>query len=126
MAVPTERVVIVTGNPLTLLLQIRDQANALLVPGDVTGLAVAVFNTRTAARTYHATITPGDAILDPPETGQGWSQDATGFNFSDVIPGSAFPDNGARYQVQYTFTTDVGTWTAVPALVDTQGAYSSE
>ena len=54
-----------------------------------------------------ATLTIASTVFDALQTDGVWTEDATGYNFSDTIAGADLP-NGRRYRVEYKLTTTGG------------------
>lgn len=69
------------------------------------------------------TLTISDVVLNSLSTGSIWTVDATGFNFIDTVPPTAFPVGDSEYRIEYKFTLTGGEvfWllvsgTALPVL----------
>ena len=64
----------------------------------------------------------GSAIFDSLQTDDAWGEvDTTGYNFRDVVPGTAFPGGGRRYQIKYVITLATGETVPVRFQYDTEG-----
>ena len=67
----------------------------------------------------------GSAIFDSLQTSDAWDVDDDGYNFRDVVPGTAFPESGRRYQIEYVITLVTGETVPVVLQYDTEGLMGS-
>ena len=119
---------IAAKNSLTVRDRLYDVDGDIVTRSGISSLSVKVFNTRTGVETYSATITVASALYNSLVTSDdAWEKDAIGYNFKHTIPGTAFPDGGQTYQVEYLFTPTSGNeWTTNPPIrVKTSHRYTS-
>ena len=73
-----------------------------LTPSDVASVVRRVFTTSDGAVVLGpTTLDVSSCVLSSLSTGTIWTADATGFNFVDTVPPSAFPDGETEYQIEY-------------------------
>lgn len=54
------------------------------------------------------TVVIATSVYDTLQTGSAWRGDSAGLNFAHTVPGTAFPDGGATYDIEYLFTPTAG------------------
>lgn len=93
---------IIEGVPLSHAHRINSVQGVPIVQAGVASIARKVRNAVTQVETLSDTVVVATSVYN---TLQSWDVDETGYNFLDVIPGTAFPDGDSQYEVEYVFTT---------------------
>lgn len=92
------------GSDLVVMARVYGAAGVPITQADVTSLAgyVYVRDSEEAVGTFTPVVS--SSVYDTLQTGMGWSEDETGFNFRYVIDGDNFPDGGEIYRVEIIAT----------------------
>lgn len=94
---------ILEGTPVAHAHRVNSVLEVPLLIANVTSISRKVWPLDSDTATLEDTVTPAATMFD---TLQSWSKDGIGYNFRDILPGSAFPDGDTEYDVEYTFVID--------------------
>ena len=85
----------------------KNSSHSMVVPAssDVSSITRAVYSMPSSTVVLASTtLTTSDVLLTALSTGDVWTVDATGFNFVDIVPATAFPTANQDIKVEYKWT----------------------
>ncbi len=105
MTVGIPTITIYQGEPVSIRSRWTKEDDTTYVQADFSGtITENVYDLNSA--TPHATIatrnlTVSAVISDTLVTAADWTQDNTGYNFSNIVPASNFTDGGGHYRIEW-------------------------
>jgi len=107
------------GCNFTCMARMVGDDNTAIIQSSVSSIAGKVFDKDDASDTGTAlTVAVATSIFNTLQTDDRWTEDVTGYNFRFTVPGSAIPDGGKAYLVEFVFTmADESTEAAVFEVV---------
>lgn len=108
----------------TCMARVLDNDGSRALQADVASISRSIFDldgaTPTVAVSGPTDIPVATGVYDTLQTDDRWSEDATGYNFANVVPASVFSSGGHRYRIEYKFTPVGGQvyWTVYEVLAE--------
>lgn len=100
------------GVPFQFLARVEGFTGAYILQSEVSTIAYRVIDEADGSEVVSGTQTVANVVFDTLQTDGRWNRDAIGYNFRAQLAGTAFPDNGRRYRVEFQFnmadTTTLG------------------
>lgn len=115
-----------TQTDLPLLCRVHDNAGQFINRASIVSISYAVKKTDGTDAGEDATglLIANSCVFDSFQTDPPWTQDTTGYNFSAVIPGVAFPLPG-QYEVEIKFTQFAGSPFFISVVASIQDLHST-
>ena len=106
------------GQALPILSDVRNPSGSLATQDSIHSIALKVWDRDNPSQTtYDEELTVADVIYDEAQNDSRWPY-RDGYNFSHVIPGSAFPDGDKTYRIEMQGVDSDGFKLPVSRLID--------
>lgn len=90
------------------LARVLGNAGTAITQASISSINRKVFNRATGVEISSTALTVSAVVFDTLQTGDIWSEDSTGYNFSDGPAAADFSDANQTYRIEYTFTPASG------------------